>query len=133
MVFPPALRNVDFYCAIVIVGLLAGAAGLATTVVLRFVEHLTYHYAFGTLLEGITGSSPVRRALGPMVGGALAALGWWILRRRTEVPPLEATITHHRRIPRLSWSIDAVLRRCCWSAPAHPWDGKGLHANSRQH
>jgi H+/Cl- antiporter ClcA len=110
VVSPLARRNVDFYCSVVIVGLLAGVAGLATTIVLRFAEHLTYHYAFGTLLDGITGSSPVRRALGPMVGGALAALGWWILRRRTEVPPLEPTIAHHRRIPRLSWSIDAVLQ-----------------------
>ena len=103
-------RNVDFYCAVVIVGLLAGIAGLSTTAVLRFVEHLTYRYTFGTLLEGIAGSSPVRRALGPMIGGALAGLGWWILRRRTEVPALEPTITGHDRIPRLTWSIDALLQ-----------------------
>jgi H+/Cl- antiporter ClcA len=90
--------------------LLAGVAGLATTVVLRFVEHLTYHYTFGTLLAGITASSPVRRALAPMVGGALAAVGWWILRRRAEVPPLAPTIARHARIPRLSWSIDALLQ-----------------------
>ena len=85
-------------------------AGLATTGVLRFVEHITYHYSFGTLLAGITGSSPVRRAVGPMVGGALAAVGWWILRRRTEVPPLAQTIARRGRIPRLSWSIDAMLQ-----------------------
>ncbi len=103
-------RNVDFYCAVVIVGLLAGIAGLSTTAVLRFVEHLTYRYTFGTLLEGIAGSSPVRRALGPMIGGALAGLGWWILRRRTEVPALEPTITEQDRIPRLTWSIDALLQ-----------------------
>jgi H+/Cl- antiporter ClcA len=103
-------RNLDFFCAVIIVGLLAGVAGLATTVVLRFVEHVTYHYIFGTLLAGVTDSSPVRRAVGPMVGGALAAVGWWILRRRTEVPPLAQTIARHDRIPRLSWSIDAVLQ-----------------------
>ncbi|GJP20683.1 hypothetical protein NJB1808_15310, partial [Mycobacterium marinum] len=102
--------DVDFFCAVVIVGLLAGVAGLSTTVVLRFVEHLTYHYAFGSLLEGITGSSPVRRALGPMVGGALAGLGWWLLRRRTDVPPLAGTIADHARIPRRTWSIDALLQ-----------------------
>ena len=94
----------------VIVGLLAGVAGLATTAVLRFVEHATYHYSFGTLLSGITGSSPVRRALGPVVGGALAGFGWWILRRRTRVPPLTQTIAREDRIPRLAWSIDAVLQ-----------------------
>ncbi|OIN79220.1 chloride ion channel protein [Mycobacterium malmoense] len=106
----PPRRDVDFFCAVVIVGLLAGIAGLATTAVLRFVEHLTYHYSFGTLLVGITGSSPVRRALGPMVGGALAAAGWWALRRRTPVPPLAETIARHDRIPRLAWSVDAALQ-----------------------
>jgi chloride channel protein, CIC family len=103
-------RNFDFFCAVVIVGVLAGIAGLSTTFVLRFVQHLTYNYSFGTLLAGVTGSSPVRRVLGPMVGAALAALGWWILRRRAEVPPLAGTIVRHERIPRLSWSIDAMLQ-----------------------
>jgi H+/Cl- antiporter ClcA len=107
---PASHRNRDFFCAVIIVGLLAGIAGLSTTFVLRFVEHVTYHYTFGTLLAGITGSSPVRRAVGPMIGGALAAVGWWILRRRSEVPPLAQTIARHDRIPRLSWSIDAVLQ-----------------------
>jgi H+/Cl- antiporter ClcA len=102
--------NVEFFCAVVIVGLLAGIAGLSTTFVLRFVQHLTYHYSFGTLLAGVTGSSPVRRALGPMIGAALAGLGWWILRRRSDVPPMARTIARHDRIPRLSWSIDALLQ-----------------------
>jgi H+/Cl- antiporter ClcA len=105
-----SVRNFDFFCAVVIVGVLAGIAGLSTTFVLRFVQHLTYNYSFGTLLAGVTGSSPVRRVLGPMVGAALAALGWWILRRRAEVPPLAGTIVRHERIPRLSWSIDAMLQ-----------------------
>jgi H+/Cl- antiporter ClcA len=103
-------RNLDFFCAVVIVGVLAGIAGLSTTFVLRFVQHLTYNYSFGTLLAGVTGSSPVRRVLGPMVGAAVAALGWWILRRRADVPPLAGTIARHERIPRLSWSIDAMLQ-----------------------
>jgi H+/Cl- antiporter ClcA len=102
--------NLDFFCAVVIVGLLAGVAGLSTTFVLRFVQHVTYHYSFGTLLAGVTASSPVRRAVGPMIGGAVAGLGWWILRRRTDVPPLARTIARHDRVPRLPWSIDAVLQ-----------------------
>nr|WP_246541076.1 chloride channel protein [Mycobacterium spongiae] len=100
----------DFFCAVVVVGLLAGFAGLSTTVVLRFVEHLTYHYTFGSLLDAIAGTNPVRRAVGPMVGGGLAGLGWWMLRRRADVPPLAGTIARHERIPRLSWSIDALLQ-----------------------
>jgi H+/Cl- antiporter ClcA len=109
-VAPPPRRNLDFFCAVLIVGLLAGVAGLATTAVLRFVEHFTYHYSFGTLLTGITGTSRIRRVLGPMAGAALAGLGWWILRRRTKVPPLAPTIAGHDRIPRLGWSVDAVLQ-----------------------
>jgi hypothetical protein len=56
-------RNVDFVCAVVIVGLLAGVAGLSTIVVLHFVEHVTYNYTFGSLLEGVADSSPVARPL----------------------------------------------------------------------
>ena len=105
-----ARRNIDFFCAVVIVGLLAGIAGVSTTFVLRFVQHMTYHYTFGSFLVGISGASPVRRIVGPMVGGALAGAGWWVLRRRAEVPPLAQTIARHLRIPRLAWSIDAALQ-----------------------
>ncbi len=94
----------------VIVGILAGLAGTATTFVLRFIQHATYHYTFGALLAGVTASSPIRRAVGPIIGAALAGLGWWILRRRTEVPPLASTIARHDRVPRLTWSIDAALQ-----------------------
>src|SRR5271156_6063027 len=103
-------RSVDFLCAVVIVGLLAGVAGLLTTLLLRSLEHLTYHYAFGSLLEGVTGSSPVRRALGPMVGGALGGLGWWILRSRTEVPSMSKAIANRERIPVVPFVVDAALQ-----------------------
>ena len=103
-------RTLEFCCGIILVGLLAGVAGLCTTLLLRFVEHLTYHYSFGTLLAGVTGSSPVRRAIGPMIGGALAGFGWWMLRRRTEVPSLAETIANHRPIPRLTLTLDAALQ-----------------------
>jgi H+/Cl- antiporter ClcA len=103
-------RDVEFLCAVVIVGLLAGVAGLSTTLLLRFLEHLTYHYTFGSLLQGVSGSSPLRRALGPMVGGALAGLGWWILRSRADVPPLSAAISSREPIPLLPFGIDAALQ-----------------------
>ena len=103
-------RTLEYGCAVVIIGLLAGVAGAATTLLLHGIEHLTYHYQFGTLLAGVGGSSPVRRALGPMIGGALAGFGWWMLRRRTDVPPLSASIKENRRLPRLPLSIDAGLQ-----------------------
>lgn len=103
-------RHLEFGCAVVAIGLLAGAAGAATTVVLHAVEHLTYHYSFGSLLDGVTGSSPVRRAVGPMIGGALAGLGWWLLRRRTRVPSLTDAIAAPGPLPRLALSLDAGLQ-----------------------
>lgn len=103
-------RTLEFCCAIVVVGLLAGLAGAATTLLLHGVEHLTYHYSFGALLTGVGGSSPVRRALGPTVGGALAGFGWWLLRRRADVPPLSTAIAAPRRLPRWPLSIDAALQ-----------------------
>jgi H+/Cl- antiporter ClcA len=107
---PVSRRNLDFVSAIVILGLLAGVAGLSTTLFLRYVEHLTYHYSFGTLLDGITGSSPIRRAVGPMVGGALAGLGWWILRSRFEIPALNKVIANRDRIPLVPFGTDAALQ-----------------------
>jgi H+/Cl- antiporter ClcA len=103
-------RNIDFFCAVIIVGLLAGVAGLATTTLLRFVEHLTYHYTFGSLLEAVSASSLARRAVGPMIGGGLAGLGWWMLRSRTEVPPLATAVAHRERIRLLPFSFDAALQ-----------------------
>jgi H+/Cl- antiporter ClcA len=103
-------RNVDFLCAVIIVGLLAGVAGLATTSLLRLVEHLTYRYSFGSLLDAVTASSLIRQAVGPMIGGGLAGLGWWILRSRTEVAPLAAAVAHRERIRLLPFTFDAALQ-----------------------
>ncbi|MCV7026442.1 chloride channel protein [Mycolicibacterium novocastrense] len=103
-------RTVEFGCAIVIIGLLAGVAGAATTLLLHGVEHLTYHYSFGTLLTAVGGSSAIRRAAGPMIGGALAGCGWWLLRRHTEIPSLSSAISEPRRLPRLPLCIDATLQ-----------------------
>lgn len=103
-------RTVEFGCAIIIIGLLAGVAGAATTLLIHGVEHLTYHYSFGTLLSGVGGAGPVRRALGPMIGGALAGLGWWMLRSRSDIPSLSAAIRSPRRLPRMSLTIDAALQ-----------------------
>jgi H+/Cl- antiporter ClcA len=103
-------RNTDFFCAVIIVGLLAGLAGVATTSLLRLVEHLTYHYTFGSLLDAVTASSLIRRAAGPTIGGALAGLGWWVFRSRTEVPPLAAAVERPERIRLLPFSFDAALQ-----------------------
>ncbi|MEW5808400.1 MAG: chloride channel protein [Actinomycetota bacterium] len=103
-------RRVEFGCAIVVIGLLAGVAGAATTLLLHTVEHLTYRYDFGTLLTGVENSGRWRRALGPMIGGALAGCGWWLLRRRAPVPALSAVLTGERPVRRLALTGDAALQ-----------------------
>lgn len=103
-------RNADFACAVVIVGLLAGCAGLTTSLVLRSIEHLTYHYSFGSLLQAVSASSLARVALGPMIGGALAGLGWWFLRSRADVPQLSSAIEKDQRIRLLPFGFDALLQ-----------------------
>jgi H+/Cl- antiporter ClcA len=103
-------RHLEYGCAVVLIGILAGLAGAATTLLLHGIEHLTYHYSFGTLLEGISQSSPVRRIVGPMIGGALAGCGWWLLRRRTDVPALTDAILPNRSLPRWTMTLDAALQ-----------------------
>ena len=103
-------RTLVFSSAVVVIGLLAGVAGAATTVFLDFVEHLTYHYSFGSLLDGVSDSSRIRQAFGPMIGAALAGLGWWLLRRRTAVPTVDQAITRPAPLPRAAMAADAALQ-----------------------
>jgi len=103
-------RGVEFGGAVLLIGLLAGVAGAATTVFLDFVEHLTYHYSFGSMLDGVSSSSRIRQAVGPMIGGALAGWGWWWLRRRRVVPTVDDVITRPAPLPRLELALDAALQ-----------------------
>lgn len=103
-------RELEFGCSVIVIGLLAGLAGMATTLLLHLVEHLTYAYSFGSLLDGVTGSSPARRAVGPMIGGALAGFGWWLLRRHYQVTALASAIADDRSVARLPLTLDAVLQ-----------------------
>ena len=48
--------------------------------------------------------------MGPAIGGALAGLGWWLLRRRAMVPKLSATIAAHQPLPRVPMALDAALQ-----------------------
>ena len=82
----------------------------AVTWLLHAIEHLTYRYSFGSLLQGVTGSSRVSRAVGPMLGGMLAGCGWWLVRRRTTLLSLSDTVARHERIPRLAMTLDAGLQ-----------------------
>nr|WP_238391882.1 MULTISPECIES: chloride channel protein [unclassified Mycolicibacterium] len=100
----------EFGSAVLLTGLLAGVAGAMTVALLHVIEHAAYNYSFGLLLDGIGASSPIRRALAPAVGGALAGCGWWILRRRSGVPSLSATISGKKPMQHLPMAADAALQ-----------------------
>lgn len=103
-------RTVEFSCAVVVVGLLAGVAGAVTTVFLDFIEHLTYHYQIGSMLDGVSDATAIRKTFGPMIGGALAGLGWWLLRRRASVPSVEESITQPPPLARGAMIVDSALQ-----------------------
>ena len=92
------------------IGLLAGVAGAATTVFLDIDEHHTYNYRFGSMVDAVSESSHIRQAVGPMIGAALAGLGWWLLRRRGAVPTVDQAITRPGPLPRTAMSLDAALQ-----------------------
>ena len=93
-----------------VIGLLAGVAGAATTVFLDFVEHLTYHYSFGSMLDGVSDSSRIRQMCGPMIGAGLAGWGWWLLRRRTSVPTVDQAISRPAPMPVGAMTLDSALQ-----------------------
>ncbi len=101
---------ITFAAAIVVTGVLSGIAGGATTVLVRVIEHITYGYSEGPLLVGVLYTSIGRRIAGPAIGCALAALGWWLLRRRTTVPGLAESIRQGRPFDHKSMAIDALLQ-----------------------
>lgn len=105
-----ARRDLEFAVAVIAIGLMAGLAGAATIVLLDAVEHLTYHYKFGSLLDGVSDARPLRRTLGPMVGAALAGCGWWLLRRWAAVPTVPEAIRRPGPLPRWAMTIDSALQ-----------------------
>lgn len=64
-----------------LVGLGAGAVGIAVDLTLQLIEHLAFGYSRGTLLDGATQAPPWRRFASLAAAGIVGAAGWWVLRR----------------------------------------------------
>lgn len=99
-----------FAVAILVTGVISGVAGGCTTVLVRSIEHLIYGFEQGPLLLGVKNASVERRVLGPMIGCALAGLGWWLLRRKAKVPGLTDTIRSGKPFAQGPMSADALLQ-----------------------
>src|SRR5262245_35644034 len=103
-------QYLTFAVAILMTGVLSGIAGGATTVLVRFIEHVTYGYSEGPLLLGVFQASIERRIAGPAIGCALAGAGWWLLRRRATVHDLTESIRHNRPFDHKPMAVDALLQ-----------------------
>src|SRR5262245_26162620 len=103
-------QYLTFAVAILMTGVLSGIAGGATTLLVRFIEHVTYGYSEGPFLLGVLQASIERRIAGPAIGCALAGTGWWLLRRRATVPSLTESIRQDRPFDHKPMAIDALLQ-----------------------
>ncbi|MEA5155532.1 chloride channel protein [Raineyella sp.] len=94
--------------AVVLGGLAAGLVGAGMTLLLRGIEIVAYGQDGTSLAQG---AAPLRRILAPVIGGTLAGLGWWVLRRNSEVLPLSAALEDPDRPVRF-WrtTTDALLQ-----------------------
>ncbi|MFF9352464.1 chloride channel protein [Streptomyces sp. NPDC014734] len=75
----PAL-SARFWGLVVATGVLAGMAGTALMVVLRTAAHLTYSYRSGSFLAAVEQAGASRRVMALAAAGAVAGIGWWLLR-----------------------------------------------------
>lgn len=75
----PAL-SARFWVLVVATGVLAGLAGAALMVVLHTAAHLTYSYRSGSFLTAVEQAGASRRVMALAAAGAVAGVGWWLLR-----------------------------------------------------
>jgi H+/Cl- antiporter ClcA len=100
----------------VITGLTAGVGGMLLGLLLHLVQHLAYGYSLGALhsdesfLQGVMGSSPLRRFVALSVCGIVAGL-WWPLRRfGNPLVPISDAVNKAKLMPALSTVLHDLLQ-----------------------
>ena len=79
--------NAWFAIAIVLIGAMAGLAGMFLALLLHAIQHVAYGYDLGrvaspeSFLQAVTAAPPIRRVAVLTLCGALAGGGWWAVRR----------------------------------------------------
>lgn len=103
--------------ATLVVGVAAGAAGLALTALFDVVQHLAAGspaaLAVGPAapLDGYLGSGPARRVVVLVICGLVAGSGWWLLdRRRRRVAIADALAADDPRLPVTTALVHVVLQ-----------------------
>ena len=72
-----------FWVVLVATGLAAGLIGAGLMYLLFSVEHLAFGYNSGDLESGAQHASDLRRLVSLLIGGVVAGVGWYLLRRYT--------------------------------------------------
>ena len=72
-----------FWVVLVATGLAAGLFGAGLMYLLFSVEHLAFGYSSGDLESGVRHASDLRRLASLLIGGVVAGVGWYLLRRHT--------------------------------------------------
>lgn len=103
----PALR---WALAVLAGGLAAGLVGAAMAWLLIQVQVLAYGVRAETLLTDVQAAPPWRRVLAPALGGLLAGLGWWWLRRGGEPLGVEGALDAPGRMGLARPFADAALQ-----------------------
>lgn len=73
--------TVDFWIAIVVTGVAAGVGAMAMMAILRAVQHAGFGYQLGDYSAAVARHGDLRRVVVVTIGGAVAGVGGWFLRR----------------------------------------------------
>ncbi|MBA3537043.1 MAG: chloride channel protein, partial [Tatlockia sp.] len=109
--------SLRFIFATIVVGIVAGLAGMGLALLLHFIQHLAYGYSHTvenpeSFLEGVSAASPDRRIALLSLCGLIAGLGWWALNRfgkpLLSIP--DAVKANKPRMPLIEATINALLQ-----------------------
>jgi H+/Cl- antiporter ClcA len=75
--------SLRFWLVLALTGVATGLFAIALMMLLVAVEHLAFGYSSGTFAEGVAQASSQRRMIALAVGGVIAGVGWFLLRRYT--------------------------------------------------
>jgi H+/Cl- antiporter ClcA len=117
-VLPSYARRLALALATVMIGVSAGLAGLALTLLLHAIQHLAYGYSLGAIigpesfLDGVEAAPPLRRTTVMAICGLIAGVGWWAVYRfgRPLVSIAAAVAPSGPPMPTLSTIAHALLQ-----------------------
>jgi CIC family chloride channel protein len=94
----------------VVVGVGAGLAGIAASLLLHSIEHLAFSYQQGTLLEALGHTQPWQRVAALAAAGVIGGFGWWALRKWGRPIVSIGSSISGRAMPAVTTLIHAALQ-----------------------